>query len=181
MHEPSGHDCDSTDYQPCDRPCVALPIGELLVRQGVLSRQQVAHLLDVQAVVGRPLGDLAERLFGVSPPAVESAWAEQFVALNGERDVSRERIDLQSLAHLSTRQAWQFRLLPLRPELDEAEGPGHLLMATTRRGMKRAMTFAGRSLPLAPSFVIATPTSLRRLLERHYPVPEHLANWAFDR
>lgn len=177
MHEPSGHECDSTDYQPC----TALPIGELLVQQGTLTHQQVGHILDVQAVVGRPFGDLAERLFGVSPPAVESAWAEQFIAINGERDVSHERIDPAAVAHLTPRQAWQFRLLPLRTELADEDGPGHLLTATTRRGMHKAMTFAGRTLPLAPSFVFATPASLKRLLTRHYPVPEHLARWAFDR
>ena len=48
-------------------------IGQLLVEQGVLSDVQVQHILTVQKQSGRPFGDLAERLFGISPKCVEDA------------------------------------------------------------------------------------------------------------
>ena len=158
-----------------------LRIGELLVRQGVLTRPQLAHALDVQAATGRPLGDLAERLFGVPAPAVRAAWAEQFALLHGERDVAGERVDPACAALLTARQAWQFRLVPLRRELDGDEGAGHLLIAAGRRGLRRGMTFAVRSLPAAPSFALATASSLDALLGRVYPVPGHVRDWACGR
>ena len=101
MQNPIPHRGDRRDYQarPAEpaSPLRSLPIGELLVRQGTLTPQQVDHLLDVQAVVGRPFGDLAERLYGVPQPAVEAAWAEQFVALHGEADVSEAEVDPEVL------------------------------------------------------------------------------------
>ena len=48
-----------------------IPIGQLLVQQGVLTHKQVQHILEVQRLSHRPFGDLAERLYGVSPEAVE--------------------------------------------------------------------------------------------------------------
>lgn len=162
-------------------PATGLRLGELLVRQGVLTARQVTHILDVQAAVGRPFGDLAERLFGVPPFVVAAAWVEQFVAVHGERDVRVEAVDPACIAMLDARQAWQFRLVPMRRELDGDGEPGHLLVAAGRQGLRRAMTFAARTLPIAPSFVIATPASLRELLERHYAVSRPFANWAFHR
>ena len=153
-------------------------IGDLLVRQGVLTPQQVAHVLDVQAVVGRPFGELAEQLFDVPPIAVDAAWAQQLVALHGARDVSRERFDAGSVALLNARQAWQFRLVPLRRELTEDEAQGHLLVATDRERLRRAIAFATRTLPLAPTFVVATRSSLTCLLERAYPVSAAFGRWA---
>lgn len=157
-----------------------LRLGELLVRQGTLTPQQLSHALDVQAATSRPLGDLCERLFGIAPAAVSRAWAEQHVALHGEQDLSLDAADGTCIDLLEARQAWQFRLVPLRRDLD-ADGIGHLVVAAGRRDLNKSMTFACRALPLAPAIVIATPDSLRALLTEHYPVSPHLANWAFGR
>ena len=151
------------------------------MRQGVLTERQVGHALDVQAATGRPVGELAERLFGVKPFAVEAAWAEQFAALHGERDLSAAACEPACVGLLTTRQAWQFRLVPVRRELDGESGVGHLLIAAGRRGLRRAMTFAARTMPAAPSFVLATPASLETLLARHYPLPRHMRSWAMGR
>ena len=170
------HDTTTIDDHPR-----GLRIGELLVRQGVLTPRQASHVLDVQAATHRPFGDLCERLFGVDPGRVESAWAEQFAALHGEADVARVRPDPRCLRWLNPRQAWQFRLVPLRVELDDEDGPGHALVAAGRSSLRRSMTFAARTLPVAPSFVLATPASLRSLLEGAYPIDRAAADYAFGR
>src|SRR5438132_1417432 len=64
-----------------------IPIGELLVRQGVLTQRQVAHILTVQKSSHRPFGDLAERLYGVCPKLVEDAWVQQYVQAAGITDL----------------------------------------------------------------------------------------------
>ena len=152
-----------------------LKLGELLVRQGLLTDPQVAHLLDVQAAVHRPFGDLAERLYGVDPRAVADAWVKQFCDQTRERDVRHERVETDWLPLLQPRQAWQFRMMPLRREWD------HLLVATDARGLLKAVNFAAAAFPMSPCFVLADAASLRAMLMRHYPVAETLAEFAFRR
>ena len=153
-----------------------LQLGELLIAQGVLTARQVAHVLDVQAVSPRPFGDLAERLFGVDPKLVAGAWVKQFVARHAPRDVSGEVCEDRWLHRLDRRQAWQFRMVPMR-----REEQGSLLIAADARGLLKAVNFAARAFPLAPCMVLADEKSLQALLMRHYPVPQHLAEYAFAR
>ena len=89
-----------------------IQIGELLVEQGVLTEAQVRHILQVQKVSNRPFGDLAERLFGIDPKAVEDAWVEQYLRMAVTVDLDDQEIDTDCLRLLNRRQAWQFRLLP---------------------------------------------------------------------
>ena len=58
-----------------------IQIGQLLIEQGVLTAKQVEHILKVQKMSHRPFGDLAERLFGISPQAVEDAWVQQYLRI----------------------------------------------------------------------------------------------------
>ena len=153
-----------------------LRLGDLLVAQGILTAAQVGHILDVQAVTPRPFGDLAERLFGIDPKLVAGAWVEQFVGRNGPRDVSGEVCEARWLRRLDRRQAWQFRMVPMRREAE-----GYLLIAADARGLLRAVNFASRAFPLAPSLVVSEEKSLQALLMKHYPVPQHLADFAFAR
>jgi hypothetical protein len=60
-----------------------IQIGQLLIEQGVLTPTQVDHILKVQKISHRPFGDLAERLFGISPQAVEDAWVQQYMRMVG--------------------------------------------------------------------------------------------------
>ncbi len=60
-----------------------IPIGQLLIEQGVLSAEQVGHILAVQKASHRPFGDLAERLYGIDPQAVEDAWVAQYTRTVG--------------------------------------------------------------------------------------------------
>src|SRR5438552_9568459 len=70
-----------------------IPIGQLLVEQGVLTPRQVEHILKVQKESHRPFGDLAERLFGINPRAVEDAWVEQYTRTVGIVDLDEQQID----------------------------------------------------------------------------------------
>ena len=150
-----------------------IQIGELLVEQGVLTETQVQHILKVQKMSHRPFGDLAERLYGICPKAVEDAWVEQYVRVTGVVDLEDVKVDTECLRLLNRRQAWQFHLLPLsrRPELE---------MATTADSLVRSVNFAARTVDEPVHFLIAERQQLREFLMKHYPVPEFLAQYASE-
>lgn len=149
-----------------------IQIGELLVEQGVLNRQQVKQILQVQKLSHRPFGDLAERLFGIDPKAVEDAWVEQYLRLAGVIDLEQQKIDTDCLRLLSRRQAWQFHLLPLHRDRDA------ISMATDPENLVRSVNFATRSIDEPVYFLIAEREQLREFLMKHYPVPQFLAHYA---
>ena len=154
-------------------PATGIQIGQLLVEQGVLSETQVQHILKVQKMSHRPFGDLAERLYGISPKAVEDAWVEQYLRVAGVVDLDEVQIDTECLRLLNRRQAWQFHLLPLarRPELE---------MATTADGLVRSVNFAARTVDEPVHILVAERQQLREFLMKHYPVPEFLAQYASE-
>jgi len=147
-------------------------IGQLLVEQGVLSDVQVEHLLKIQKESGRPFGDLAERIYGISPKAVEDAWVEQYIRTAGVVDLSDVKVETDCLRLLNRRQAWQFRVLPTNRE------QGELSVATTPQSLVRAVNFATRSLDEPVYFMLAEHKQLREFLMKHYPVPEFLAQFS---
>ena len=149
-----------------------IQIGEILIEQGVLTEPQVRHILQVQKVSNRPFGDLAERLFGVDPRAVEDAWVEQYLRVTGVIDLSEQEIDTECLRVLNRRQAWQFHLLPLHR--DEQS----LSMATSAEDLVRSVNFATRTIQEPVHFLIAERAQLRDFLMRYYPVPQFLAQYA---
>ena len=95
-----------------------IQIGQLLIEQGVLTPEQVQHVLKIQKMSHRPFGDLAERLYGINPRAIEDAWVEQYVRVAGVVDLNQQRIDEQCLRQINRRQAWQFHMLPINREED---------------------------------------------------------------
>ncbi len=145
-------------------------IGEILVAQGILTRQQVNKILSEQRHTHRPFGDLAERLFGVSSRQVEEAWVNQYLSYGTEVDLRDERVDDQVLSVVTRRQAWQFRLLPLHWE------EGELLIATCRTQLRRAVNFAWNRLQEPVYFLVGDERRLEEMLKEHYPWPgaEHL-------
>lgn len=147
-------------------------IGQLLVEQGVLSDVQVQHVLKIQKETGRPFGDLAERLFGISPKAVEDAWVEQYIRTAGVIDLDEVEVEKECLRMLNRRQAWQFHVLPANRE------HGELTVATHPDNLVRAVNFATRSLDEPVYFMLAERTQLREFLMKHYPVPEFLAQFS---
>ncbi|MEO0512226.1 MAG: hypothetical protein AAF108_04945 [Planctomycetota bacterium] len=143
---------------------MTLRIGDILVLSGVLTEQQRDRVLEEQRLTARPFGLLAERLFGVDPAAVESAWAAQFAEAAGVVDPRDEVIDPLAAEVISSRQAWQFRVLPLRFEHDE------LIVCTTRRDLPRAIRFVSSHLRTPSAVVVTDPVSLGKALEERYPV-----------
>ena len=149
-----------------------IPIGQLLVEQGVLSEEQVAHILKVQQASHRPFGDLAERLYGIDPQAIEDAWVEQYTRTAGVVDLDHVTFDGDCLRMINRRQAWQFHVLPTSRDGD------HLQIATDADNLVRAVNFSSRRISQAVYFLIADREQLRAFLMKHYPVPEHIAQFA---
>ena len=150
----------------------AIQIGQLLVEQGVLTQVQVAAILAEQRVSHRPFGDLAERLFGVDPRAVEDAWVQQYMQQAGVIDLEIQRIEIDALRLINRRQAWQFHLLPLN------RSPGEVNIATSAHGLIRALNFSTARFVDEVSIVIAEHDQLREFLMRHYPVSNAVADYA---
>jgi hypothetical protein len=149
-----------------------IQIGQLLVEQGALSEAQVEHILKVQKMSHRPFGDLAERLYGINPKAIEDAWVEQYLRIAGVIDLRQQEIETNCLRVLNRRQAWQFHLLPMNREEDS------LNMATSPQDLVRAVNFSGKTLDEPIHFLIAERAQLREFLMKHYPVPNCIAQYA---
>lgn len=140
------------------------PIGDYLVRMGVITEKQRVCILEEQRLTGRPFGQIAEETFGVRTKDVERAWAAQYAGLSDHVNPAGERIDPLVLQLVSRRQAWQFRIFPMRYE------SGALLVCTTQEHLVRAVNFATRNIPATCLFVLAEPAALGEALMRHYPI-----------
>ena len=149
-----------------------IQIGQLLVEQGVLTDKQVQHIVQVQRVSHRPFGDLAERLYGVSPEAIEDAWVTQYVSAAGKTDLNQVVVDANCLRVINRRQAWQFHLLPMQRDSQ------NLTVATDEEHLIRAVNFSSRRIDEPVYFLVAHSRQLREFLMKHYPVPEHMATFA---
>jgi len=141
-----------------------LPIGELLIQQGVITSEQCEQVLERQRLTQRPFGEIAEELLGIPGRSVEKAWAEQYATETRWLDAAIEPADPAVQDLVSRRQAWQFRILPLGYDGNE------LMICTTKEGLVRALNFVTRQLPVACYFVLTEPESLGMALMRHYPM-----------
>ena len=150
-----------------------IQMGQLLIEQGVLTEAQVQHILQVQKHSHRPFGDLAERLYGINPRAVEDAWVEQYVRTTGVVDLDEQEIETEALRLLNRRQAWQFHVLPMHRDQQM-----DLSMATSRENLVRAVNFTVRKIDEPVNFVIAERAQLREFLMKHYPVPSFMAQFS---
>jgi hypothetical protein len=149
-----------------------IQIGQLLIEQGVLSDAQVQHILRVQKESHRPFGDLAERLYGIDPHAVEDAWVEQYCRTVGTIDLDTVEFDSECLRLLNRRQAWQFHVLPINRESDA------LNIATSPQDLVRAVNFSAKKIDEPLCFLIAERKQLREFLMKHYPVPQYIAQYS---
>ena len=139
-------------------------IGELLMRQGVLTESEVREVLREQARRTEPFGAICERLFGVRPEVVEDAWVEQYTELTGDLVPDFGAVDPSVRDIVTRRQAWQFRIVPVRWD------DGALVLATTREHLQKALRFATNGIPFPVYFVVADTEALTEGLERHYPM-----------
>jgi hypothetical protein len=162
-------------------------LGQLLVESNILTEDQVRVVLEHQRRSTRPFGLLCEELFGISPRTIEEAWARQYAIRSRTIDPQIETFDERALDLVTRRQAWQFRVLPIRFD------NGDLMMATTPQHLLRALRFAVNTLGVPAYFVMADPAKLGEELCRRYPLPgltpacindngmDHLINCMMDR
>ena len=139
-------------------------LGDLLVQHGVLSSEQRDQVLLAQRDRGGPFGVIAEEMFGVSPGAVERAWAEQYSHLCPHVDPRVYPVQARALEAISRRQAWQFRVLPLQWKGEE------LILCTTQDALPRALKFAGWRLGHICQFVLADPVAMGQAMELLCPM-----------
>lgn len=143
---------------------MSIRLGDILIERGLITSAERDEILRQQSITPRPFGELAERMFGVSPVEVEEAWADQYVAYAERIDPERTEVDSRLLSLLERRQAWQFGVLPIRFDGDE------LVICTSRRHLIRALKFVGWRLSEPAHFVLAEAAALGRALMRHYPL-----------
>jgi hypothetical protein len=143
----------------------ALRLGEVLVDSKLLTTEQVASILQRQQQTGQPFGMLAEAMFGIHPDRIEDAWAQQYASLTRRIDPATEVYEQRAAELITRRQAWQFRVLPIR--FDGRE----LMIATTADHLRRALRFATRVLGVQTYFVIASSRDLGEALCKRYPLP----------
>jgi hypothetical protein len=152
---------------------MAVRLGEIMVSLNLLRPEQVEAILEEQTRRHRPFGELAERMFGLTEQDVEMAWTRQYAALAERVDPRKFPRDERTMGLVERRQAWQFRILPLRR--DGAE----VMVATVEEHLTRAMRFALRSLSEPCYFVLADPQRLGEALCERYPLagmtPAHVA------
>jgi hypothetical protein len=142
-----------------------LRLGQILIEQGLLNQQQADSIAQRQEQTGQPFGLLCEQMFRLHPQAIERAWAMQYANLTRMVDPAHEAIDNRALELITRRQAWQFRVLPIR--FDGRE----LMIATMRTQLRRALGFATSVLGMPTYLVLAGPQALGEALCRHYPLP----------
>jgi hypothetical protein len=140
-------------------------LGQLLVDAGVLTDPQVEQVLAHQNGSGEPFGLISERMFGVSPAAIEDAWAAQYARWTRHVDPALEVFEPRALELITRRQAWQFRVLPVRFDGNE------LMLVTTQRHIRRGLRFANNVLGVPSFFVMAKAVDLGSALCRHYALP----------
>jgi hypothetical protein len=87
-------------------------------------------------------------------------------------DLDDVKFDEQCLRLLNRRQAWQFHMLPMQ------RAEEHLNIATDTDSLVRAVNFSAKKLDEPIYFQLAERTQLREFLMKHYPVPEHIAQYA---
>jgi len=139
-------------------------LGELLVERGVLTGAQRDEILAQQRVNPKPFGLLAEQMFGVSPRAVEGAWASQYARLADWVEPAEVSPGRDALEMLDARQAWQFGVLPVRVD-DEG-----LELATSEERLAKALRFTGWRVSMPCRFVMCDEAALMEAVTRHYPM-----------
>ncbi len=155
--EEEAHGCGEEETMP-------VRIGEVMIRHGLLTEEQVEHVLREQEARHKPFGQIAEELFGLTPKQVEKAWAHQYSDITEHVDTRDEAVEHDVLALVDRRQAWQFRILPLRR--DGAE----IMVATVIEHLPRAMRFALRHFEEPCYFVLSKGESLGESLLEHFPM-----------
>lgn len=146
---------------------IPIRIGEILVERGVITEGQVEQILKRQRKVSKPFGALAEEMFGVPANEVESAWLEQYAMLTRRLDLSLTPPHPQAIEQITTRQAWQFRVVAVSVH---HTGLQELTLATAPKYLHKAMRFSTHVLDRPTEVVLCGERALAEALSRHYPL-----------
>jgi len=156
-----------------------LRLGDILAEQGFLNEGQIERILQQQKRGGEPFGVLCERLYDIPPETIEQAWVTQYISITRRVDPRTETYHEAALDLVSRRQAWQFRVLPIRFDGEE------LMVATTGKHLRRALRFVTKFIGVPVYLVIAEPAAMGEVLCKRYPLagmtPKSIDDDALDR
>jgi hypothetical protein len=140
----------------------ATRFGQLLGRFVPLSEQDVAEVLDAQAVSGRRFGEIALSWGLCRPLHIWQAWSAQLAHDSQRVDLNQLGIDTQALAQVPASIARAFGVLPVRA-FDNV-----LILATSPCHRPREPQLR-KLLPQELQFVLCEPEQLSRAIDTYYP------------
>jgi hypothetical protein len=138
-----------------------LPLGALLVREGLISNEQLETALIDQQGTGMRLGELLVNWGWVASHAISRALAEQYDM--DFLDLDGEEFDPEAVARLSAKDARAHDAIPIR-FLDD----GHLLVGVADPTDVGACDELRSLLGAAVSLVVVDQTELDRAFARCY-------------
>jgi hypothetical protein len=144
---------------PAQKPAW-LPLGALLVREGLISNEQLELALIDQQGTGLRLGELLVQWGWVASHAISRALAEQYEM--EFLDLDATEIDPDAVKRLPAKEARSHDAIPIRLLED-----GHLLVGVADPTDVGACDEL-RSLLGAVSLVVVDQTELHRALAREY-------------
>jgi hypothetical protein len=147
---------------PAEKPAW-LPLGALLVREGLISNEQLELALIDQQGTGLRLGELLVQWGWVESAAISRALAEQYDM--EFLDLDAAEIDPEAVARLSARDARSHDAIPIAFLED-----GRLLVAVADPTDVGSCDELRSLLGAAISLVVVDQTELHRALAREYSV-----------
>jgi hypothetical protein len=140
-----------------------LPLGALLVREGLITNEQLETALIDQQGTGLRLGELLVQWGWVESSAISRALAEQYEMEFVDLDATE--IDRAAAQLLSARDARHYDAIPIRHVGDE---DGHLLVGVADPTDVGACDELREKLGGAVTLVVVDQTELHRALAREY-------------
>jgi hypothetical protein len=146
--------------RPAEKPAW-LPLGSLLVREGLISNEQLELALIDQQETGLRVGELLVQWGWVESAAISRALAEQFEL--DFVDLDTENIDPEAVARLPAREARSHNAIPIRFLED-----GRLLVGVADPTNVGSCDELRSLLGASVSLVVVDQTELHRALAREY-------------
>ncbi len=97
-------------------PTVRLRIGELLVRRGLITEEQLEEALKIQAKTGKRIGDILVEKGYVEREILEKVLQEYRASLSGLEDLDPEKIDRDLAKYVPEKIASMFKVVPVKRE-----------------------------------------------------------------
>ena len=147
----------------------ATKFGELLGRFVPLSRQDVAEILEEQAVSHRRFGSIAMSWGLCEPEHVCRAGCEQLAIHRENVDLKTIGLDTQAITELDGAVAREYGVVPVRSLSDR------LILAASVDSLDRAADRLPAMLKKQVQFVLADPAHIAAAIESSYPAQTQCA------